>query len=131
MQAGCRSVQDLPPGIVDHPLQQTFAAAQSAGRALRLLKCYFSYRADFIEVSIGYCGEKGPRSSPRSADPDVTLQNLPKDRASSTAAGPIVPESEDGFGPGVQDLARLLYLSAGITKQRAYPGGEIYFRAAA
>src|SRR5256714_4738992 len=33
--------------------------------------------------------------------------------------------------PGVQDLARVLYFSAGITKQRAYPGGEIYFRAAA
>src|SRR5205807_4494685 len=33
--------------------------------------------------------------------------------------------------PGVQDLARLLYFSAGITKQRTYPGGEIYFRAAA
>src|SRR2546429_445361 len=33
--------------------------------------------------------------------------------------------------PGVQDLTRLLYFSAGITKQRAYPGGEIYFRAAA
>jgi hypothetical protein len=34
---------------------------------LRLLKCYFSYRTDFAEVSIGYCGEKGARSSPRSA----------------------------------------------------------------
>ncbi|MGC1372314.1 MAG: SagB family peptide dehydrogenase [Candidatus Sulfotelmatobacter sp.] len=33
--------------------------------------------------------------------------------------------------PDLQDLARLLYFSAGITKQRAYPGGEIYFRAAA
>jgi SagB-type dehydrogenase family enzyme len=33
--------------------------------------------------------------------------------------------------PALQDLARLLYFSAGITKQRAYPGGEIYFRAAA
>ncbi len=33
--------------------------------------------------------------------------------------------------PVVQDLARLLNFSAGITKQRAYPGGEIYFRAAA
>src|ERR1022692_2253744 len=33
--------------------------------------------------------------------------------------------------PDVQDLARLLYFSAGVTKQRAYPGGEIYFRAAA
>ena len=33
--------------------------------------------------------------------------------------------------PDLQDLARILYFSAGITKQRAYPGGEIYFRAAA
>jgi SagB-type dehydrogenase family enzyme len=33
--------------------------------------------------------------------------------------------------PRVQDLARLLYFSAGITKQRVYPGGETYFRAAA
>jgi len=28
-------------------------------------------------------------------------------------------------------VAQLLYLSAGITRQRKYPGGEIYFRAAA
>src|SRR5262249_26071829 len=41
----------------------------------------------------------------------------------SWAAGDSVPE--------LQDLARILYFSAGITKQRAYPGGEIYFRAAA
>ena len=33
--------------------------------------------------------------------------------------------------PDLQDLARILHFSAGITKQRAYPGGEIYFRAAA
>jgi SagB-type dehydrogenase family enzyme len=33
--------------------------------------------------------------------------------------------------PDLQDLARILYFSAGITKQRAYQGGEIYFRAAA
>jgi SagB-type dehydrogenase family enzyme len=33
--------------------------------------------------------------------------------------------------PDFRDLARLLYFSAGVTKQRAYPGGEIYFRAAA
>jgi len=31
----------------------------------------------------------------------------------------------------LEDLARLLYFSAGITKRRAYPGGEILFRAAA
>src|ERR1700719_4291162 len=33
--------------------------------------------------------------------------------------------------PDLQDLARLLYFSAGITKQRRSPSGEIYFRAAA
>jgi SagB-type dehydrogenase family enzyme len=33
--------------------------------------------------------------------------------------------------PDIQDLARILFFSAGITKQRAYPGGDIYFRAAA
>ena len=33
--------------------------------------------------------------------------------------------------PDLQDLARILFFSAGVTKQRKYPGGEIYFRAAA
>jgi SagB-type dehydrogenase family enzyme len=33
--------------------------------------------------------------------------------------------------PNLNALAQLLYLSAGITRQRKYPGGEIYFRAAA
>jgi SagB-type dehydrogenase family enzyme len=33
--------------------------------------------------------------------------------------------------PDVQDLARILHFSAGITKQRTYPVGELYFRAAA
>jgi SagB-type dehydrogenase family enzyme len=33
--------------------------------------------------------------------------------------------------PTLQDLARILFFSAGITKQRKYTGGELYFRAAA
>jgi SagB-type dehydrogenase family enzyme len=33
--------------------------------------------------------------------------------------------------PDLTTLARILYFSAGITKRRTYPGGEIYFRAAA
>ena len=33
--------------------------------------------------------------------------------------------------PGLENIAQLLYLSAGITRQRKYSGGEIYFRAAA
>src|SRR5262245_15510761 len=32
--------------------------------------------------------------------------------------------------PKLTDLARILYFSAGITKKRTYPGGELYFRAA-
>lgn len=33
--------------------------------------------------------------------------------------------------PSIQSLAEILYLSAGITKRRSYPGGEMLFRAAA
>lgn len=33
--------------------------------------------------------------------------------------------------PDLVTLASLLFLSAGITKRRTYPGGEVYFRAAA
>jgi len=33
--------------------------------------------------------------------------------------------------PSLQDLARILYFSAGITKRREFAGGEIFFRAAA
>ncbi len=32
--------------------------------------------------------------------------------------------------PRLEDLARILYFSAGITKKKLYTGGEIYFRAA-
>jgi len=46
-------------------------------------------------------------------------------------AVPPVDRGEE-YIPDVPTLAALLYLSAGITKQRAYPGGQIYFfRAAA
>jgi SagB-type dehydrogenase family enzyme len=44
--------------------------------------------------------------------------------AGSVAAGPNTALDLDAVG-------QLLYLSAGITRQRKYPGGEIYFRAAA
>ena len=51
--------------------------------------------------------------------------------AALSAISEPVPSSRADSIPGVQDLTRLLYFSAGITKQRAYPGGETYFRAAA
>ena len=37
----------------------------------------------------------------------------------------------DNAVPDLQTLSQLLYFSAGVTRRRAFPGGEIYFRAAA
>src|SRR5258708_21888768 len=48
-----------------------------------------------------------------------------------SAISEAVPSLRADSVPGVQDLTRLLYFSAGVTKRRAYPDGEIYFRAAA
>src|SRR5437588_5165037 len=60
------------------------------------------------------------------------LRDLPQTGvAALSAISEPVPSSRADSVPGVQDVARLLYFSAGITRQRAYPGGEIYFRAAA
>ncbi|HKV81932.1 MAG TPA: SagB/ThcOx family dehydrogenase [Candidatus Sulfotelmatobacter sp.] len=68
--------------------------------------------------------------------PKIEPLPLPRDVpqtgvAALSAISEPVPSSRADAVPGVQDLARLFYFSAGITKQRAYPGGEIYFRAAA
>ena len=51
--------------------------------------------------------------------------------AALSAISESVPSSRADSVPDLHDLARILYFSAGITKQRAHPGGEIYFRAAA
>ena len=63
---------------------------------------------------------------------------LPREvRQSGVAALSAIAESipaEPGAAGAVPDLAalaELLFLSAGITRQRKHPGGEIYFRAAA
>ena len=39
--------------------------------------------------------------------------------------------AESPVGPTSQTLAEILYLAAGITKRKSYPGGEVLFRAAA
>lgn len=61
---------------------------------------------------------------------------LPQDLSSAemTALDAISTSSNDTSRevvPSIQTLAEILYLSAGITKRRSYPGGEILFRAAA
>jgi SagB-type dehydrogenase family enzyme len=68
--------------------------------------------------------------------PKIEPLPLPRDMpqtgvAALSAISETVPSLRADSVPGVQDLARLFYFSAGITKQRAFPGGEIYFRAAA
>src|SRR6202048_2759150 len=51
--------------------------------------------------------------------------------AALAAISELVPLAGGNPVPDLQDLARILFFSAGVTKQRKYPGGEIYFRAAA
>ena len=50
--------------------------------------------------------------------------------ALSAISEPVLSSRPDAV-PDLRDLARILFFSAGITKQRAFPGREIYFRAAA
>src|SRR5579863_3313592 len=76
------------------------------------------------------------RPQPFKIYPEVEPLPLPRDvprtgvAALSAISEPV--RSADGESvPGIEDLARILYFSAGITKQRKSPGGEIYFRAAA
>ena len=47
------------------------------------------------------------------------------------AISAIAPQPEGDTVPKIETLAEILYLSAGITKRKNYPGGEILFRAAA
>jgi SagB-type dehydrogenase family enzyme len=68
--------------------------------------------------------------------PKIEPLPLPRDApqtgvALHSAISEPLPSSRADSVPGLQDLARLLYFSVGITKQRAYPAAEIYFRAAA
>jgi len=74
--------------------------------------------------------------SPFKIYPNIEPLSLPRDMPQTgvallSAISEPVPSSQADSVPGVQDLARLLYFSAGITKQRRYPGGQIYYRAAA
>ena len=76
------------------------------------------------------------RPQPFKIYPKIEPLPLPRDVpqtgvAALSALSEPVPSSRADSVPDLHDLARILYFSAGITKQRAHPGGEIYFRAAA
>lgn len=68
-----------------------------------------------------------PRIEPLPLSRDVPQTGV----AALSAISEPVPSSRTDSSPDLLDLARILYFAAGVTKQRAYPGGEIYFRAAA
>jgi SagB-type dehydrogenase family enzyme len=61
---------------------------------------------------------------------------LPEHLSSSTlpaveAISAVEMAAENEILPSIQTMAEIFYLSAGITRRRTYPGGEILFRAAA
>ena len=65
-------------------------------------------------------------------EPIALPRDMPQTGVAALAAiSEQVPPTAGDAVPDLQDLARILFFSAGITKQRKYPGGEIYFRAAA
>lgn len=67
-----------------------------------------------------------------------TLEPLPLPRdtpqtgvaALSAISETAVVSEDEAAVPDLRSLAQILYFSAGITKKKAYPGGEILFRAA-
>ena len=76
------------------------------------------------------------RPQPFKIYPNIEPLPLPREVpqtgvAALSAISEPLPSSRTNSVPDLQDLARILYFSAGITKQRKSPGGEIYFRAAA
>ncbi len=76
------------------------------------------------------------RPQPFKIYPKIKPFPLPRDMpqtgvaALSSISEPLA-SSRAASVPDLQDLARILYFSAGITKERKSPAGEIYFRAAA
>jgi SagB-type dehydrogenase family enzyme len=67
--------------------------------------------------------------------PALEPSRLPGEmRQTGVAALSAIAESvtaQTSAEPDLNAVAELLYLSAGVTRHRKYPGGEIYFRAAA
>src|SRR3989442_14898259 len=58
-------------------------------------------------------------------------RNVPQTRvAALSAISEPAPSAGSGSVPELQDLARILHFSAGITQQRAYLGGKTHFPAA-
>jgi SagB-type dehydrogenase family enzyme len=68
-----------------------------------------------------------PKLEPIALPEHLSSSDLPALEAISAPGA----EPDRQVAPTLQALAEILFLSAGITKRRKYPGGEILFRAAA
>lgn len=65
-------------------------------------------------------------------EPIPLSQHLSSSGVAALSAISATDVQPDGhFVPKIETLAEILYLCAGITKRKSYPGGEILFRAAA
>jgi SagB-type dehydrogenase family enzyme len=78
----------------------------------------------------------GNQPSPFKVYPKIDVLPLPRQVRQTrvpalSAIADIVPASQTQAVPDLTAVAQMLYFSAGITRRRAYPGGEIFFRAAA
>ncbi len=76
------------------------------------------------------------KPSPFKIYPDIGPIPLPRTLVQTLAPAVEVVASTGGAftaerSPDLARLASILYYSAGVTKHRTYPGGELYFRAAA
>ena len=76
------------------------------------------------------------RPQPFKIYPKIEPFPLPRDMpqtgvAALSAISEPVPWARADSVPSLRELTRILYFSAGITKERSFPGGEVYFRAAA
>src|SRR6185295_3050957 len=67
--------------------------------------------------------------------PELAALPLPRDFTSSTrpALAAVADPGTARGGPTLdrQSLAHLLYFTAGVLRRRSFPGGEVFFRAAA
>jgi len=73
---------------------------------------------------------RGVESVPLIRDPKVLDHSTPT--TLEAISMPVSKASNQNTGEYIPDLATLsqvLFLAAGITKQKCYPGGEVYFRA--
>jgi len=68
-----------------------------------------------------------PKIEPMALDQQLLSSGMPALEAIAT----IAADPERSTDVTCQRLAEILFLSAGITKRRSYPGGEMLFRAAA